>query len=325
MLAVHDVQSLLNRHAAMQEIKVIDRISAALNTASGRRGAADAAVLLRQVLRSNDVRRSVSGLGAGVDAHATVRPAWLDVPHSQLFPLSFRWADYGIDAQRRSEAVTRIRALPWRPAWLECGAVAAVDQDVSDLRVVRRHESVRGDPFLSSLGQDFKNYQTPGQRTAVRSALIANTGSTLVVNLPTGGGKTLAMLAPAVTGSIGNSVSVVVVPTVALALDQERRYGSQHPEVPSTAYHGGLTANQKAEFLGRLQSGNQPIVFTNPEALVTALARPLSAAASGGRLRLLAIDEAHVVTSWGGLIPAPLPRARWPSRAPASRGECCWT
>ena len=164
---------------------------------------------------------------------------------------------------------------------------------------MRRDESVRGDPFLALIDEDFTTYRTPGQRAAVRSALIANAGSTLVVNLPTGGGKTLAMLAPAVTASASGSVSVVVVPTVALAIDQQRRYASQHPEAPLTAYHGGLTPDQKADFLARLRSGGQPILFTNPEALVTSLARPLSSAAAGGRLRLLAIDEAHIVASWG--------------------------
>lgn len=300
MASVHDVQSLLNRLAADQEIEVSDRISAALKlAASGRRGSADAAVLLRQVLRSDDVRRGASAPGSGVDAESHVTPAFLDVPHSESFPPNFRWIDFGFDAQLRSGTTTRIRALPWRPRWLERGSVPAVDHDVSNPRVVRRDESVRGDPFLTLIGEGFTNYRTPGQRAAVRSALLAGAGSTLVVNLPTGGGKTLALLAPAVTNSMGVSISVVVVPTVALALDQQHRYASQHPQAPLTAYHGGLTSDQKAEFVDRMRSGGQEIIFTNPEALVSSLARPLSEAAAGGRLELMAIDEAHVVGSWG--------------------------
>lgn len=265
MRTVQDVQSLLYCLAAGQRIEVCDRISAALQSASdGLGGTADAAVLLRQVLRCDDVRRSPSGRGDNADAEVGATAAWLDVPHSRSFPPDYRWRDFGLEAQPSREAATRIRAAPWTPQWLDCGSVPAVDHDVSDLRVVRRDESVRGDPFLALIDEDFTTYRTPGQRAAVRSALIASAGSTLVVNLPTGGGKTLAMLAPAVTASISNSVSAVVVPTVALALDQQRRYASQHPHAPPTAYHGGLTSDEKADFLARLRSGGQPIIFTNP-------------------------------------------------------------
>ena len=300
MHTVQEVQSLLCRLAADQQIEVSDRVSGALQSASnGSGGSADAAVLLRQVLRCDDVRRNAGGPGDGVDAEPRATNAWLDVPHSRSFPPNYGWSDFGLDAHPRSGASTRIRAAPWMPRWLDCHSGLAVDHDVSDLRVVRRDESVCGDPFLSLIDEDFTTYRTPGQRAAVRSALIASAGSTLVVNLPTGGGKTLAMLAPAVTASASGSVSVVVVPTVTLAIDQQRRYATQHPEAPLTAYHGGLTSDQKADFLARLRSGSQPILFTNPEALVTSLARPLSSAAAGGRLRLLAIDEAHIVASWG--------------------------
>ena len=300
MRTVQDVQSLLRRLVADQEIEVSDRIAGALQSAwNGPSGSADAAVLLRQVLRCDDVRRNAGGPEGGVDAESRATSAWLDVPHCRSFPPNYPWSDFGLDAHPRNGVSTRIRAAPWMPRWLDCDSVPAVDHDVSDLRVVRRDESVRGDPFLALIDEDFTTYRTPGQRAAVRSALIADAGSTLVVNLPTGGGKTLAMLAPAVTASASGSVSVVVVPTVALAIDQQRRYASQHPEAPLTAYHGGLTPDQKADFLARLRSGGQPILFTNPEALVTSLARPLSSAAAGGRLRLLAIDEAHIVASWG--------------------------
>ena len=300
MRPVHEVQSLLNRLAANQQIEITDRISAALQlAASGRGGSADAAVLLRQVLRSDDVRRCVSTQNPDTEAEPEAPRAWLDAPHSQLFRPDSRWADFGLDYQPRKRAATRIRAIPWRPRWLDCDNVPAVDHDVSNLRIVRGDESVSGDPFLTLIDDDFTTYRTPAQRAAVRSALLAPPGSTLVVNLPTGGGKTLAMLAPAVAASTIGSVSVVVVPTVALALDQQRRYAKQRPEAPRTAYHGGLTPDQKRDFVDRLRSGHQPILFTNPEALVTSLARPLGSAAAGGRLRLLAIDEAHIVASWG--------------------------
>jgi ATP-dependent DNA helicase RecQ len=91
----------------------------------------------------------------------------------------------------------------------------------------------------------------------------------------------------------------VIVPTVALALDQQRRFEEQRPDAPKTAYYGDLSPERKAEFIARIRGGNQPVLFTNPEAAVTTLAGPLADAAAGGRLELFAIDEAHVVASWG--------------------------
>jgi hypothetical protein len=128
--------------------------------------------------------------------------------------------------------------------------------------------------------------------------MVLPPGATLVVNLPTGAGKTLAMLAAAETAPPGMT-SVLVVPTVALALDHERRYHAQHPNSPPTAYYGDLTPTAKAEFRQRLWNGEQRVLFTNPEALVSSLAKPMAVVAGGGRLALLAIDEAHVVGSWG--------------------------
>lgn len=226
--------------------------------------------------------------------------AWIDVPHCVLFPRDFNWSQYGLSGQLSDgRDITRVRAEPWTAAWLQPADGHPIDEDVAALMEVRRVESVRGDPFLPFIAPEIKDYKTPGQRTAVRSALVAPAGSTLVVNLPTGAGKTLAMLAPAMSASTSGQTSVIVVPTVALALDQQRRYQQQRPEAPPSAYYGDLSIEQKQGFASRLRSGEQPIIFTNPEALVTSLARPLTTVASGGRLALLAIDEAHIVSSWG--------------------------
>ena len=112
--------------------------------------------------------------------------------------------------------------------------------------------------------------------------MVLPAGGTLVVNLPTGAGKTLAMLAASETAAPGMT-SILVVPTVALALDHERRYRELHPDSPFTAYHGGLTVDAKHDFRQRLRHGEQRVVFTNPEALVTSLARTVSDIAGGGR------------------------------------------
>lgn len=302
MHSVTAAQEVLDGWSAQHGIVPVDRLTSALaNVESGRAGAGDMAVLLRQVLRCDDVSRAVQ-LDDSPEAlnGSPITRAWLDVPHGAMFGREFDWSAFGLSASPSQRgAATRIWAEPWSPVWLEGASQHPVDHEVSNAAPVRPDASVRGDPFLQTLDTEFVEYRSPGQRAAVRSALVTPPGSTLVVNLPTGGGKTLALLAPAVHAAEHGQTSAVVVPTVALALDQERRYAQQHPAAPPTAYHGGLSPEHKRAFRERLRNGQQPILFTNPEALVTSLADALIALAGGGRLALLAVDEAHIVASWG--------------------------
>jgi hypothetical protein len=296
MLDLYLAQEALNAWQAGLQPEMASRLASAV---AGTRpdqhlGDADIAVLLRQALRSNDESRRREG---GYD-EGPLASAWLRVPFSPVFPATFEWSRYGLLPHTVDGQAVRLTALPWRPAWLEHVGEDGVDGDAAAEVLRRGDESVAGDPFLPTIDSSITRYKTPGQRAAVRSAMVLPAGGTLLVNLPTGGGKTLAMLAAAETAPLGTT-SVLVVPTVALALDHERRYRAQHPNSPPTAYHGDLTVADKVEFQRRLRNAEQRVLFTNPEALVSSLARPISEVAAGGRLSLLAIDEVHVVGSWG--------------------------
>jgi ATP-dependent DNA helicase RecQ len=296
MIERHQAQSALGDWGRGTGLSITSRLDAALATTkpTSRTGAADIAVLLRQCLRGDDERRRAADLGGSTGWV----PSWLEVPVCTLFPESFDWSVYGLLPQSNTDRGVRISAEPWRPPWLESsGDTPPVDADSAAAVLCRVDESVRGDPFLPTVDSSIRRYKTPGQRAAVRSAMVLPPGATLVVNLPTGAGKTLAMLAAAESASPGMT-AVVVVPTVALALDHARRYEAQHPGSPS-AYYGDLSESAKRAFRDRLRVGEQRLIFTNPEAVVSALARPLAETARGGRLALLAVDEAHVVGSWG--------------------------
>lgn len=296
MIELHAVQEALTNWAAGTRPNRAGRLGAALAAADpgGTTGGPDIAVLLRQAIRfSDEVRMRSSAPSAGAWT-----ASWLDVPECRALSLTFAWADFGLVAERLDESRIRITARPWRPAWLGPDSETGIDSEAAAELLCREDESVQGDPFLRLLDQTITRYKTPGQRAAVRSAMVLPPGATLVVNLPTGAGKTLAMLAAAESAPT-EMTSVLVVPTVALALDHDRRYRTQHPQSPPTAYHGTLTAEAKADFRRRIRSGEQRVLFTSPEALVTSLARSISEASAGGRLALLAIDEAHVVGSWG--------------------------
>jgi superfamily II DNA helicase RecQ len=297
-MAVDDLfatQKALDEWSAGVVPHLESRLVAALRgtSTSSPAGGEDIAVLIRQTLRTSDEMRR------GAHSDPSWAQSWLEVPYCSPLPPSFPWDRFGLLPQH-SETSARVRVIAdaWHPGWLDQVDAQAVDDDVAAAMLCRDDESVPGDPFLHVIDEGITRYKTPGQRAAVRSAMVLPPGATLVVSLPTGAGKTLAMLAAADT-AIPGMTSVVVVPTVALALDHDRRYRAQHPKSPPTAYHGGLDRAAKSDFRQRLRLGDQRILFTNPEALVSSLARPLSEVAAGGRLALLAVDEAHIVGSWG--------------------------
>jgi len=156
------------------------------------------------------------------------------------------------------------------------------------------------DPALSAVAPGITQYRSRTQASAVRTAILANPASTLHVVLPTGTGKSIVGLAPGLLRSGGNTV--VVVPTTALALDQERTIHERFPGAslpPELAYYSDRPDGGKEAIRQRLRAGTQRVLFASPEAVVSGLAGPLHAMAATGRLSTIVIDEAHLIRSWG--------------------------
>ena len=161
------------------------------------------------------------------------------------------------------------------------------------------------DPFYAALtGRG--TYATFGQRAAIWAAVLAPTGGTVVVNLPTGSGKSAVGFSVAALAAVKQpSVAVVVVPTTSLALDQDRAFREfvaaagrlTCPEV--LAYHSGLSDDARQAVRQRIRAGQQPILFTSPESLLGSLRSALFDAARHGLISLFAVDEAHVAVAWG--------------------------
>jgi superfamily II DNA/RNA helicase len=150
-----------------------------------------------------------------------------------------------------------------------------------------------------------------GQRDAIRSAYLTPAGSSVLVVLPTGAGKSATFQFAALhNGATGDGMVVVVVPTIALARDQEARYrelaeraGQVLPAGVPLAFHGGLSAGERVAMRKAVANGDLPILFASPEALLGTLQRPLLAAAEKGLVSLFAIDEAHIVAQWAEFRP----------------------
>jgi superfamily II DNA/RNA helicase len=223
------------------------------------------------------------------------------VPKGAGWPEASDWARHGIRSLSVDEGELDLIAEEWRPDWLTAGESGVFADAFAD-SVVRVHASCLADPFITD-ATGHTHYSCPGQREAVRAAFLMPPGSTLLVNLPTGSGKSLAGHAPALVNKQEGNLTVFVVPTVALAIDQARQmavylkksFGVAWP----LAWHGGTSVQERTSIRERLQAGTQRIVFTSPEALLTSLLRTTETASRAGILRYLVIDEAHLVTQWG--------------------------
>jgi superfamily II DNA/RNA helicase len=250
--------------------------------ASRRAGPADRTVLLRHLLRREEL------LQGGVE-----QPVLLP---ADRWPVA--WQHFGMVARDSGAGEVRVRAEPWRPAWLPYADRNPVGEPAFAEEARRTFGSVAGDPFLEEMGRD--RYRCVAQREMVRAVLTAEPGATLLLNLPTGAGKSLCALLPALLTSRSGGVTVVVVPTTALALDQERAIAGHVAH--ATAYYGGGGAEGDARRAGirqRIVDGTQRVLFCSPESVAGALREPLRRAAEQGWLRMLVIDEAHIVDEWG--------------------------
>ena len=220
---------------------------------------------------------------------------------SALVPTGGHWpnsADWEAASCTATATKGRLEVIPqpWTPPW----SSDSKSPDAAAASGQRRQflQAVAGDPRLSEISGGNDTYRTAGQREAVRTICGARPGSTNVVVLPTGSGKTTAFIGPAFLAR--PKLSVLIVPTVSLARDLERRFQKDFNIGEKVAYHGGLTNMEKDTFRERMRSGDQWVVVTSPEAACTALSSDLEKIAREGKLRYFGIDEAHMVASWGG-------------------------
>ncbi|WP_129727936.1 protein DpdF [Ectobacillus funiculus] len=171
-----------------------------------------------------------------------------------------------------------------------------------------------GDGILYNMAK-FPNYRSAAQKIMVKSCMDMEEGETLLSCLPTGGGKSLVFLLPSffeteggsLLGSIRETVgtTIVVVPTVSLAIDQKMSArklfkNALEEKYQPQAYYGDLASEEKKIIFEGLQDGSLPILFTSPESIVNgALAKALINAAHKGNITRFVIDEAHIVLDWG--------------------------
>jgi len=183
-----------------------------------------------------------------------------------------------------------LRVSPYAPLWLKesppCDAPPVTRS---------RDESFNAESFLQSVG--YGNWRSPAQKEAAWATLQAPLGATRTIVLPTGSGKSLCFqLLPRFT----EGLTVVIVPTIALAIDQQvsaERLFAAYPNVGPRYF----AADDDAEAtLSAVKEKRTRLLYTSPEACVSGRLRPLlDKFAEDGWLANLVVDEAHLVETWG--------------------------
>ncbi|HZA04178.1 MAG TPA: RecQ family ATP-dependent DNA helicase, partial [Propionibacteriaceae bacterium] len=130
----------------------------------------------------------------------------------------------------------------------------------------------------------------PGQYEAVRALLD---GHDVLLVGSTGSGKSLAYQLPAV---LLHGPTLVVSPLLALQADQVASLDERGERTSAARISSAETPKQRREALAAAAAGELEFVFLAPEQLANDDVREAIAAL---RPSLVAVDEAHCVSSWG--------------------------
>ncbi len=262
--------------------------------------AMDLAVLSRQWMRRKDIKS-----GGLVGNHS--------VSDEVADRIRLVAAECGIELHLGKSGQTITAVKPWAPDWVR-GASESHPVDQSSGEEVRRKTgSIPADIHFQRLGH--KTFKTNGQFAAVQAVRAMEEGSTAVVMLPTGSGKTEVALALIEDLHIGTNfrqseiVSVIVVPYVALAKDLERRLQTIYKDktydpnqLPNFAYTHDMSTSRLESLLDRIERAEDDIpgiLITSPESLVGRFKNSIESYARDGRLGAIIVDEAHLLYQSG--------------------------
>lgn len=145
----------------------------------------------------------------------------------------------------------------------------------------------------------FKHFKSMEQKLCVYGALNTPVGYTTLISMPTGGGKSL------VTQTISyeeKGLSIVIVPTVSLAIDQER-VAKKNIKISTDEeifyYYSGC--KNFGKILDSIRKQTARVLFISPEALIKneRFQELINEANAIRYIRNIIIDEAHIVVAWG--------------------------
>lgn len=253
----------------------------------------DHAVLLRQVLRWSERRLRLGKV-----------PPFL---HAVTGGPTSAAEEAGISINGLGE----VEAVPWRPAWAGNGSQPHHGTIDGKPEMRRPDERIPAEPYLPvpwNEADPKASWSSQAQKEATWWTLTAPRRSTTLITLPTGAGKSQCFQ---VLPVFGTGLTLVIVPTVALAIDQARAAASLFADqahrdpllaakVESVRPSYFAADDHADEVLDDLAARRTRLLFTSPEACVGGRLKPfVHEAVATGYLENLVFDEAHMIASWG--------------------------
>ncbi len=158
--------------------------------------------------------------------------------------------------------------------------------------------NLRTNYFIEKL-TGHKKFKSLEQKLCVFGALNAPEGYSTLISMPTGGGKSL------VTQTLAYSqkgLTIVVVPTVSLAIDQERSARNSIKNANENEIYCYYSGVKNFDAIKKsIDNRKARLLFISPEALIKneQFIKLIDKINSERYLKNIIIDEAHIVVSWG--------------------------
>lgn len=153
------------------------------------------------------------------------------------------------------------------------------------------------DPFIFKI-TGYTSFKSLSQKIAVYGALKTPPGYTTLIALQTGGGKSLITQ---LMGYRDNGLTIVVVPTVSLSLDQKISAKKSIKISKEEEIFSYTSGDNPQPILDAIQNQTARLLFISPEALLNNqnFKAIIDHANETRYLKNIIIDEAHLVVDWG--------------------------
>jgi ATP-dependent DNA helicase RecQ len=145
------------------------------------------------------------------------------------------------------------------------------------------------DPARALLQRVFGHDDFRGLQSQVIAEALA--GRNALAVLPTGGGKSVCYQIPSL---LRPGLGIVVSPLIALMTDQVA--GLRQAGVSAARLDSNISLDERSDTWRRIGEGTLDLLYISPEGLMQ---EPMLERLSACDIALIAIDEAHCVSTWG--------------------------